>query len=361
MHSSAKSEATRLSHWFRTMPNAKMGFKWLGVLLVSASWLILSWYFLGIYLHSLDMNTSSVYALFRYLSGVLLELLFILLVAQLNFRFLFLKLYHQPNLLRNLYWTWIALLNLLWFYVLEWRTDYEPAYADENVLLSIVLTGVVIAYAYIADYFRTRGRQLSLLKEKTEAELHALSAQINPHFLFNTLNILYNSAQKNEDEPTAKLIHELSHLLRFSIQEARMLKTDLGKELAFLERYIQFQRLRLPEKPEIDVQTHLSDAPTDVQIAPLLLLPFVENAFQYGISLNEMCFVHLDIQFKGGILTMKLRNSVVPHFFSKKSLGTGIQNVRERLNLLYAQRHFLEIQHTTQEFTVELELDLSPH
>lgn len=361
MYSSAKSRATRLNHRLRRVIKAKPGSKWVGILLVFASWLALSWYLLSAYLHSLDMNASSVYALWRYLSGVLLEFLFIVFVAQLNFKFLFLKLYPHPDWWRKLYWIWIALLNLLWFYVLDWRTAYEPEYADENVLLSIVLTVVVVAYAYIADYFRTRRLQLTLLKEKTEAELHALNAQINPHFLFNTLNILYNSAQKNEAEPTAKLIHELSHLLRFSIQESRIQLTDLGKELAFLNRYIQFQRLRLPEKPELDVQISLPEVETDVHIAPLLLLPFVENAFQYGISLNENCFVYLDIQFEAPVLKMKLQNSIVPHISTKKSLGTGIQNVRERLKLLYPQQHILEIQITEYEFTVLLELNLSPH
>lgn len=358
MHFSAKSEATRMNNWFRNGIRPKTGVKLAGIFLLASSWFMLCWHFLSIYLNGLDMNTSSVYGLLRYLSGVALELLFIVLVAHLSFKFFFLKMYHYSALLRNLYWTWIAALNLLWFYLLEWRTAYESEYADENVLLSILLTGFVIAYAYIAAYFRSQRQQLTLVKDKTEAELHVLKAQVNPHFLFNTLNIVYNSAQKNDDEPTANLIHELSHLLRFSIQDAQMESTNLGKELAFLERYIQFQRLRLPEKPEIDVQISLPD-PTDLLIAPLLLLPFVENAFQYGISLNENCFVHLKIQFERGILKMVLRNSIVQHSSPKKGLGTGIQNVRERLKLLYPQRHFLEIHNVAHEFTVALSINLS--
>jgi len=328
--------------------------------LLGAVLLYLIWRFLQVYIANLGGEMEGIGRLLRYFAGVLLELLLVWGLAQLNFRYIFLRFAATHSRYRNWYWGWIGMFALLCFAWLEWRTFYEPEFVDENVLSTILLTAFVVAYAYSADYFRTRRLQLTLLKEKTEAELHALNAQINPHFLFNTLNILYNSAQKNDDEPTAKLVHELSHLLRFSIQESRMQLTDLGKELAFLNRYVRFQRLRLPEKPEIDVQISVPEVETDVHIAPLLLLPFVENAFQYGISLNENCFVHLDIQFEKGVLTMKLQNSIVPHSASKKSLGTGIQNVRERLKLLYPRQHILEIQTTEHEFTVLLELNLYP-
>ncbi|AEE48040.1 sensor histidine kinase [Haliscomenobacter hydrossis] len=321
----------------------------------------LSWRFLQVFIAEFDQDSVAIYRLMRYLLGVLIELFLVWGIAHLNFRLVFLKFFsHNASSIRGLYWVWIALLALLWFALLEWRTFYEPNYADENVLLTFLLTAFVIGYAYSADYFRTRRLQLTLLKEKKEAELNVLKAQIKPHFLFNTLNIIYNSAQKHDDEETAQLILELSQLLRFSIQEATQAYTSLQSEVSFLERYIHFQRLRLPQKSNVDIQIKLEGAFNEGQIAPLLLIPFVENAFQYGVSMNEPCFIHVDLMVQNKLLSLHVRNSISPNASAKSGLGTGIHNTRERLALLYPQRHSLHIQADEKVFQVELTLDLSP-
>lgn len=333
----------------------------ISVLVASLALGYLGWRFLRVYINDLDNESEEISALIRYFSGILLELLLVWGIAHLNFRLVFLKFFsHNVSAIRGLYWVWIALLALLWFALLERRTFYEPNYADENVLLTFLLTTFVIGYAYSADYFRTRRLQLALLKEKKEAELNVLKAQIKPHFLFNTLNIIYNSAQKHDDEETAQLILELSQLLRFSIQEATQAYTSLQSEVSFLERYIHFQRLRLPQKSNVDIQTSLEGTFNEGQIAPLLLIPFVENAFQYGVSMNQPCFIHVDLMVQNKQLRLKVRNSISPNANTKKGLGTGIHNTRERLALLYAQRHSLHIQADEKVFQVELTLDLSP-
>lgn len=346
-----EGQATRL--------NAQLGINVLAILIAGAVLGYLIWRFLWVYINDLDNEAEEINALIRYFSGILLELFMVWGIAYLNFKLVFLRFFAHNNVkTSSLYWVWIAFLALLGFALLERRTYYEPNYADENVLLTMLLIGFVIGYAYSADYFRTRRLQLTLIKDKREAELNVLKAQVKPHFLFNTLNIIYNSAQKHQDEDTAQLVLELSNLLRFSIQEANQEYTSLHNEVAFLERYIRFQGLRLPSNGKIDLQVNL---PLDIEprrIAPLLLIPFLENAFQYGISMNENCFVHIELALTETLLKLNVQNSIAPNAKSKQGLGTGIANTRERLLLLYPGRHTLQIQTDEKVFQVALSLDL---
>lgn len=348
MPQSPKSQTARLNFNGNVLP----------LLLVGAVAAYLVWRFLQVYIVNLGSEMEDISRLLRYFAGVLLEFLLVWGLALLNFRFIFLHFAVADSRFKNWYWAWIGVLGLLCFAWLEWRTFYEPEFADENVLSTVLLTAFVVAYAYSADYFRTKRAQLALLKDKTVAELNVLKAQIKPHFLFNTMNVLYNSAQKHEDEATAKLIFELSQLLRFSIQEAAAEYTSLENELAFLERYIQFQRLRLPQTNNLDIQIEISGQREGAKIAPLLVIPFIENAFQYGISLNEACFIHLKLHVERQNLSMLLRNSIAPNPEAKSGLGTGIRNSRERLKLLYPQRHQLQIQENDQIFEVTLKINL---
>jgi hypothetical protein len=297
---------------------------------------------------------------FRYLLGVVLEIGLIGLISFLNYHLFFLRLFLiEERPWRNLYWAWIAALGLGVFFLLEWRTQFEQEFADENVLLNGVLITFIVAYAYVADYFRTRRLQLQLLKEKSEAQLHVLKAQIKPHFLFNSLNTIFNSALKNENEETANLISELSGLLRFSIQDSQRDFTRIEDEISFLRRYIHLQRARLPQRENIDIQTQIIWDQHPAQIPPLLLIPFVENAFQYSITMDQPCFLHLGLQVHNQQLMLKLVNSVAANADRKKGLGTGIANSRSRLELLYPGRYTLEIQSEPTQFCVHLHLQLA--
>lgn len=305
-------------------------------------------------------GASSVNRFLRYLLGLLLELLLVLAIAFMNYRLAFLRFFiDNKKPLRSLYWVWLSVVSLLLFFILEWRTQFEPEFADENVWIVLLLMIFIVSYSYIADYFRTRRLQLQLLKEKSDAELSILKAQIKPHFLFNTLNTIFNAALKNEDEETASLISELSGLLRFSIQEAQLDFTLIENELSFLERYIHLQRARLPQLSHIDIQTRIEWDHQIAQIPPLLLIPFVENAFQYSISMEKPCFLHLDLTVKNQVLKMQLTNSIAPHAERKKGLGTGIENAKARLQLLYPGRHQLDIKADETQYAVQLTIQLA--
>ena len=293
----------------------------------------------------------------RYLLGIGLLLACLGAVAHLNYRFAF-----RQWLLRRetwfVYWTWLCVLAWLLFELLQLRTGREPDFVDENMLVTAVLLAVVVAYGYAADSFRSRREQVYLMQQKTEAELTALKAQINPHFLFNALNTIYNEAQRVDNETVAVLIQHLSGIMRFTLQESQQPLTSIEKEFAFLEKYLALQRARLPEHENLRLVTQLDWDGQPARIAPLLLIPFVENAYQYGISFLQPSYIELHVAVEDGRLQMRVLNSLPPAAGARRGTGTGIANARQRLTLMYGSRHQLSIQQTSDAFIVSLTLDL---
>jgi hypothetical protein len=256
------------------------------------------------------------------------------------------------------YWTWIVGVAWLLFELLQLRQGHEIEFIDENSLVTLVLMGIIIGFGYIADAFRVRREQLVLQQQKTEAELNALKSQINPHFLFNTLNTIYNEASAADNDTVADLVQQLAGIMRFTLQDAAKPFIPMESELAFLEKYLTLQRARLPQSDNIhlDIQFDYDDQPT--QIAPLLLIPFIENAFQYGISADHSCFIKISLLIENQKLTLKMQNSIFPKISSKKGHGVGISNVQQRLKLIYPHRHRLEIMEEEEVFKVQLNIEL---
>ncbi|WP_128546155.1 sensor histidine kinase [Larkinella soli] len=304
-----------------------------------------------------DEALPDIGGLARYLLGIIVLLTALWALAFASYRLTFLR-WHLRRETRPYYWTWLCGLALLLFELLQLRTGREPAFADENMLVTGVLIGFIIAYGYVADSFRARREQLHLVQQKTEAELTALKAQINPHFLFNALNTIYNEAQRADNETVADLIQQLSGIMRFTLQESKQPLTPIDRELAFLEKYLALQRARLPQSDRLRLSTRLDWDGQPARIAPLLLIPFVENAFQYGISLAQPSFIDLDLSVADRRLRMRLTNSLPAQPASRSGSGTGITNARQRLALMYPARHELRIDRTSDTFTVDLTLDL---
>lgn len=197
-----------------------------------------------------------------------------------------------------------------------------------------------------------------LVQQKTEAELTALKAQVNPHFLFNALNTIYNEAQRAENESVADLIQQLAGLMRYTLEESNRPFTPVENELQFLEKYVALQRARLPQTDELRLTVRLESDGQPASIAPLLLIPFVENAFQYGISLTQPSYIDLDVTVENGQLHLRVANSRPAGGSAKSGAGTGITNARRRLARTYPNRHELRITQTDHTFVVTLRIDL---
>jgi hypothetical protein len=304
-------------------------------------------------------NFSDSSGYIKYLIGWLIILGGIILVAFLNYKFLFLRLfYHENSGLKYIYWTWISGFSVLIFSLLQIKTEHFPDYADENIFITFLLISFIVLYGYIADYFRTKRLQIQLLKEKSEAELSVLKAQINPHFLFNALNTIYNEAHREENENTATLIEKLSGILRFSVEESQHEFTSVEREIKFLEQYLTLQKARLPERENIKIQTTIFYDEEPAQIAPFLIIPFLENAFQYGISMDRDCFIDINLSIENQQVHLKVSNTILPNNTSKKGMGTGIKNVQKRLDLQYKNKYKLLIDNNLSIFKIDLQIDV---
>lgn len=209
-------------------------------------------------------------------------------------------------------------------------------------------------------YFKQRDNQ-QLLQEKLTAELQLLKSQVHPHFLFNTLNNLYSLTLTKSDQ-APEIVMKLSGLLRYMLYECNTEKVSLLKELHMLNDYIELEKLRYG--PRLDMSVSIRGELENKQIAPLLLLPFVENSFKHGASeMLDQAWINLDIAVKEDTLKLKLVNSKPDNSLplnqkNSHSAGIGLTNVKKRLALIYPGLHELKITGEEDTFIVNLSLTL---
>ena len=219
-------------------------------------------------------------------------------------------------------------------------------------------TAFVVGIHYIKQWYVKEQRNLQLMKENTEAQLQLLTAQVHPHFLFNTLNNIYSQAQI-ESPKSSKMIMDLSDLLRYILYEGRKELVPLEKELLMIREYINLEKIRYGNK--LDLHYLITDKTTDVYIAPLLLLPFIENCFKHGASnMLEKPWINLTIEVKDTTLVMKLMNGKAntANINQEKTGGIGISNVSKRLELLYKDKYELQIRDEDEVYIVDLKINL---
>ena len=195
-------------------------------------------------------------------------------------------------------------------------------------------------------------------QEKTLNELRALRSQLNPHFLFNSLNNLYTLTRKKSDK-APQLVLKLSDILRYVIYDAEIEFISVEKELHFLKKYIEVQQIRLDSNFKLAVECE--GEPANLQIAPLLLLPFVENAFKYGVnSGGETGQIAIRWQLSERSIDFEVENGKVESNIQvdDQYKGMGIQNVQKRLKLLYPDKHELIIRDLEKRFEVQLKIIL---
>ena len=190
-----------------------------------------------------------------------------------------------------------------------------------------------------------------------EQQLRLLEAQVNPHFLFNTLNSLY-ALSLAQSPRTPDLLLALAQLMRYQLESTRRAQVPLAEELDYLRSYAQLQEMRLGPRCPVQVELPSDEEAAGRTIAPLLLLALVENAFTYGTRRASGSFVHLQLTLAGPRLALSIRNALPPPTQAEGGTGTGLPNTRQRLALLYPGRHQLRAAPTETEFQTDLTLDL---
>ncbi|GHE44916.1 sensor histidine kinase [Sphingobacterium griseoflavum] len=196
---------------------------------------------------------------------------------------------------------------------------------------------------------------------KSDANLHFLKSQINPHFLFNALNTLYGTALQEHAERTGEGIQKLGDMMRFMLHENLQETIPLIREVEYLNNYIALQKLRTSPAADIKIESLIEADINDLQIAPMLLIPFVENAFKHGISLQRPSYIKISLQVQANVLYFDVSNSINPkneHDPEADRSGIGLANVKQRMYLLYKGRHDLIIRENMNEYFVHLTLTL---
>ncbi len=225
-----------------------------------------------------------------------------------------------------------------------------------NLIINILVFLLAIGYFFIARLIISERNKARLREEKLQMELDFLKSQINPHFVFNVLNNLFGTARKNNDDETANGIAQLSGLMRYMIYETNENEVLLEKEVDYLRTYIKLQEKRFAPEDDIQISFEVNGPLSKLKIAPMVLIPFVENAFKYGISLEQSSFIHIRLNSTEGNIVFEVHNSINLLSKSQSGSGLGLKNTRKRLDLIYGNRFELAICDKPGEFLVQLKL-----
>lgn len=231
-----------------------------------------------------------------------------------------------------------------------------PPVFGHSILLFIVVLFVSLGLRMNAEWKKTEEEKVKIEKEKLNAELSYLKAQVNPHFLFNTLNVIYTLATL-KSEHTAEAVMKLSKLMRYVILDAHTPFVSLDKELGYVGNFIELHRLRLANNNHIDFR--ISGNTEGLQISPFILIPFVENAIKHGTSTIEPMMISIEITLFNNELQFTVKNNkLTTKSETQNSTGVGIENTRKRLEMIYKKKHNLQINETAKTFEVKLNLFL---
>lgn len=219
----------------------------------------------------------------------------------------------------------------------------------------MIIFALGVMFEMLMESERRKRREAQARKEKTQTELAFLKSQINPHFLFNSLNTIYGLAL-TKDDLTEDAIVLLSDLMRYMLYESDEEQMPLSKEIEFLEKYVALQKMRLSGKKNITVQISVEGPVEQVKLEPLLLIPFVENAFKHGISYREPSWVRICLSVDQQQVAFAVENSRHNHMKPKESSGIGLTNTTQRLEMLYPDRHRLQLAENEETYSASLTL-----
>jgi two-component system, LytTR family, sensor kinase len=237
--------------------------------------------------------------------------------------------------------------------ILLGRPPFQQMHFINYSFTSLFLVFFSMGLRVLERHSQTEKLQKELEKEKLNSELAFLKNQISPHFFFNTLNNIYSLISINAED-SQKAVLKLSKLMRYLLYESEQGNTHLSSEIDFIKNYIDLMKLRMSEK--INLSVTFPEKYNDLNIPPLLFIPFIENAFKHGISYREKSYIDISLMEINNSITFRCANSI---FRSREEAdrtnsGIGLENVSKRLNLLFPGRHELKINKSDSDFEVLL-------
>lgn len=310
-----------------------------------------------------DSTTLEIFA------NALLQVVYMMTVAYANYLFFMPRLLKDkkwlPYILKFLVVLIIATSIFIFFkrhlvdgYSHQAHWVYSNRFAIMNAMSATFLSSFLAMLKFLEDWFQLEATRQEVINEKLSAELRFLKAQINPHFLFNTLNNLYYLAY-TQSPNTTEVIAKLSQMMRYMIYDSNHQKVPLNKEIEYMQNYISLENLRLND--QIPIKFDIEGSPEQVLITPLILITFLENAFKHGVGNNNPnAWVNISLKIGRNSCIYTVENSKLPTppLPGEKS-GIGLQNVRRRLELSYPAQYELIEEDRKDSYFVELKLDLS--
>ncbi len=249
--------------------------------------------------------------------------------------------------------------------LLDGSEEHHVLIAALGNFFTILLLVVPTAWSIYKNRNLQKAEEILALKTelgKSDASLNFLKSQINPHFLFNALNTLYGTALQEQAERTGEGIQRLGDMMRFMLQENMEDKIPLARDVEYLKNYIDLQKLRTSISSQVSIEIQIEEQLSKLHITPMLLIPFVENAFKHGISLQNPSHIKITLQTQGGTMYFDVHNSIhlkQDNDPEKLQSGIGLQNVKQRLALLYPDQYELIIRQNAKEFFIHLTLQLT--
>lgn len=254
-------------------------------------------------------------------------------------------------IINNISFNWLSDRILKEYYFISYYNNFDL------LKFFIVYISVTTLLKLSKSWFRVQEMHYKLARierENINSELKALKAQINPHFLFNSLNLLYALAVKNSKH-TPEAIIQLSDILRYVTYETKNENIELKSEVELIENYIALQRLRVDAEADIQFDKNIKSG--RIKIAPMLFLPLIENSFKHGIGGDtKNTFVHIQLISDANTIHFEIENNKgnIDDSIDNEEGGIGLENIRKRLNLLYTGKYNFDIVETDGKFKVKL-------
>ncbi|MBS1661819.1 MAG: sensor histidine kinase [Bacteroidetes bacterium] len=246
-------------------------------------------------------------------------------------------------------------INAISFTITDWL-QIQPVL----LLAFLVIEGIAVAYFFLNAWAKSELIQSRLQANQLSTEIKFLKSQVNPHFLFNTLNNLFSMAQDKGNDELADGISKLSGMMRYMLYDSNEETVPLDKEITYLEECITLNKLRYDDE-EVRVTFEHPGPGSNIPVAPMLFIPFVENAFKHGVAIGQQSAIDIAIAVAGQKLLFTCINR--DYSFIKKMhmeiSGIGLENVKRRLELVYPNKHHLVINKEKDKFMVQLEINLS--
>jgi sensor histidine kinase YesM len=246
--------------------------------------------------------------------------------------------------------TWI--INDLDLDSIDWSSRFVV-----TLIALAALALLTSAGKFLIEYLRKMMKLKEIENKQLKAELNLLKDQVNPHFLFNTLNNLYGLITQDQNKRAAEVTLKLADLMRYLLESSKADKVSLKKEIQFLGDYLSLEKIRLTNNTAIRFE--VSGIDSDVFVAPLLFIPLVENVFKHGLqTISKDSFAHFSLSVQGKDLFFEAKNSSGKSLENSPESGRGIANLRKRLQLIYPNNHLLDIQKSNDEYKVVLHIQL---